>query len=110
MSLSVQDWFRPPLRPAPALNMLVFPPTPNPADASPFKNQEMVISSAARRDSPNWRCRLVEAWSTSLNAVWMLSELDWPVALSKELPRLNWSRSSRNLVTALVVDSVAMLA
>ena len=30
--------------------------------------------------------------------------------VSKELPRLNWSRSSRNLVTALVVDSVAILA
>ena len=29
---------------------------------------------------------------------------------SKLLPRLNWSRSSRKRVTALVVDSVAMLA
>ena len=39
----------------------------------------------------------------------MLSELDVPVALSKDAPRLNWSLSSRNFVTALVVDSVAAL-
>jgi hypothetical protein len=68
------------------------------------------MSSAALRERPNWRCRFVDAWSTSLKAVWMLLELDVPVALSKADPRLNWLRSSRNFVTALVVDSVAMFA
>ena len=40
----------------------------------------------------------------------MLSEFEVPVALSKDEPRLNWSLSSRNFVTALAVDSVATLA
>lgn len=40
----------------------------------------------------------------------MLSDLDVPVALSKADPRLNWLRSSRNFVTALVVDSVVTFA
>src|SRR5690606_24707764 len=108
MSLSVHVRLPPPFRPtfADATPFVI----PAFAPASPPRNQAVLISSAARRDRPNWRCRFVEAWSTSLKAVWMLSELDRPVAVSKLLPRLNGARSSRALVMALFVDSVARLA
>ena len=59
MSLSVQVLEPPPLIPtlAPATPLV----TPASAPASPPMNQAVVISSAALRESPNCRCRLVEA-------------------------------------------------
>ncbi|MGE0774903.1 MAG: hypothetical protein AB7L36_07690 [Sphingomonadaceae bacterium] len=59
MSLSVHAWFRPPL--APILADATPFVTPALAPASPFKNHATVMSSAALRESPNCRCRLVEA-------------------------------------------------
>jgi len=108
MSLSVQVRVPPPFNPTLA-DATPFV-TPALAPASPPRNHAVEMSSAALRERPNWRCRFVDAWSTSVKAVWMLSELDVPVALSKADPRLNWLRSSRNFVTALVVDSEAMFA
>ena len=59
MSLSVQVRLPPPFRPrlADATPFVI----PAFAPASPPRNQAVLMSSAARRDSPNWRCRLVEA-------------------------------------------------
>src|SRR3546814_14937344 len=81
-SLSVQDLVRPPLAVAPSSTGHKLPPTP--ALAWPFRNHDTVMSSAARRDSPNWRCRVVEALLTSLKAVPMLSLLPVPLTVSEE--------------------------
>src|SRR3546814_200092 len=85
-SLSVQDLLRPPLAFAPSSTGPKLPPTP--ALAWPFRNHDTVMSSAARRDSPNWRCRVVEALLTSLKAVPMLSLLPVPLTVSEERPWL----------------------
>ena len=44
------------------------------------------MSSLARRDSPNCRCNVRDALSTSLKAVWMLLPSLVPVAVSLECP------------------------
>src|SRR5690606_18755354 len=85
-SLSVQLWLRPPLTPSDAA------PAPfspfRPSDASPFRNQDTVMSSAARRDSPNCCWRLREALSTSLKALPMLSLVPVPLTVSLDCARV----------------------
>ena len=86
ISLSVQVWFRPPFNPRVPLTEPRSPLTPRPA--SPFKNHETVMSSAARRDSPNCCWSVFEALSTSLKALPMLSLVETPLTLSFERERV----------------------
>src|SRR3546814_17374249 len=106
-SLSVQDLLRPPLAFAPSSTGPKLPPTP--ALAWPFRNHDTVMSSAARRDSPNWHCRVVEASLTSLKAVPMMSLLTVPLTVSEERPWLSALRIPLNRVNDGLGDSWARL-
>lgn len=86
ISLSVQLWLRPPLTPKLA-EPAPFSPL-SPSAPSPFKNQDTVMSSAARCDSPNCCWRVFEALSTSLKALPMLSLVEVPLTLSFERERV----------------------